>query len=339
MPHRAPRRRAARTLTATLAALALAATLAACGGGGGEGDGDAAAGGDGGGFPRTIKHAMGQTEIPARPQRIVTLDSSFTDAAITLETRVAGRINYTGSGELPDYLGEDGQTYAGEAVSVGDLEAPDLPAIAELEPDLIISAKVRHEDVYDQLAGIAPTVFSETTGGQWKDNIRLLARALGKEDLAEEKIAAYEERARTVGDAIRAKEGRNPTISLVRFVGGPTVRLYTPHSFPGIVQQDLGLARREGAPDDPSSISVDLSQEEILELDADHIFIASWDDGTGAPQREAERFAANPLWGRLKGTKHEIQDKVWYSAVSLQGAHGIIDDIAEVFGVDPAPVT
>ena len=35
--------------------------------------------------------------------------------------------------------------------------------LRSLQPDLIVSAKVRHENVYAQLKGIAPTVFSETT--------------------------------------------------------------------------------------------------------------------------------------------------------------------------------
>ena len=88
-----------------------------------------------------------------------------------------------------------------------------------LKPDLIVSAKVRHEALYDKLSKIAPTVFSETTGAIWKDNVRLVGQALGKEELAETRIKEYEERAGRIGTAIKEKEGKLPTISVVRFAG------------------------------------------------------------------------------------------------------------------------
>ena len=113
-----------------------------------------------------------------------------------------------------------------------------------------MSAKVRHEQIYDKLSKIGPTVFSTTTGPTWKDNIRLLGKALGKEELANKKIAGYEARAKKIGDAIRAKAGHNPSISLARFVGGEqTVRFYTEKSFPGAVLfSDARLARPQGQP-------------------------------------------------------------------------------------------
>ena len=40
---------------------------------------------------------------------------------------------------------------------------------------------MRHEKVYEQLKAIAPTVFSETLRGEWKDNFKFYAKALNKE--------------------------------------------------------------------------------------------------------------------------------------------------------------
>ena len=37
---------------------------------------------------RIIKHAMGETTIPAQPKRVVALDQSFVDAVLTLRTPV-----------------------------------------------------------------------------------------------------------------------------------------------------------------------------------------------------------------------------------------------------------
>lgn len=52
-------------------------------------------------------------------------------------------------------------------------------------------------------------MLSETTGPAWKDNIRLEAKALGQEDLAEREISAYEAAAKATGVAIK-REGEEP---------------------------------------------------------------------------------------------------------------------------------
>jgi iron complex transport system substrate-binding protein len=286
--------------------------------------------------PVTIEHAMGKTEIKQRPVKVAALDSSYVDAALALETEVVAYTRYRTDG-LPDYLAADGAKYAKNAKAVGELANPNLEELATIGPDLIVSAKVRHEAIYDKLSKIGPTVFSVTTGPTWKDNIRLLGKALGKEELANQKIAAYETRAKKVGDAVRAKVGHNPSISLARFVGGEqTVRLYTEKSFPGgVLFADAGLARPQGQPTS-EKIAVDLSQEQISSLDAERIFVSAWTDPKGETEKIKQQYLANPLWGQLKGQKQDISDVVWVSSVSLQGAHAMLDDLAKGFGVDPA---
>ncbi|MEU5693455.1 iron-siderophore ABC transporter substrate-binding protein [Actinosynnema sp. NPDC020468] len=291
----------------------------------------------GGAFPRTISHAMGSTEVRSAPTRIAALDTSYVDAALALDLDVVAYTDYPATGtSFPAYLGDGAKAHTKDAKAVGKLAEPNLETLATTAPDLIVSAKVRHEPLYDKLSAIAPTVFSETTGATWKENIRLLARATGREELAEEKISAYEQRAAKVGDSIRSKVGHNPTFSLVRFVAGEqTVRLYTPNSFPGIVLSDVGLARPEGQPTS-EKISANLSLEQIASVDAEKIFVATWDDGTGGSAKVRDQFRANPLWSLLKGAQQDVNDVVWLTSVSLQGAHGMLDDLAKSFGVDPA---
>lgn len=308
--------------------LAAVVIAAGCGSGPDEGAADPA----GGQQRRTVQHAMGSTEIIGEPKRIIALDPTFVDAAFSIDTPLVGFIEVTGSGtELPDYLGAARERFGKEAVSVGRAADPNLELIASLEPDLIVSARIRHESIYDELSGIAPTVFSETTGPTWKENLRLLARSVSKEELAEERIAAYERRARTIGDAIRAKEGRNPTVSVIRFLAAET-RLYQKDNFSGIVLEDTGLARPPSQ--DVDAFAVEISAERILDADADHIYVTVSQDGEAA--QSSARFRANPLWGRLTGRVFEVSDTVWGLAVGLQGAHAMLDDLARTFGVDPA---
>lgn len=287
--------------------------------------------GSSGAFPRTVNHVMGSTEIPAEPVRIVALDQTFVDAALALDTAVVGFTDIPSrTGGPPPYLAEPLARLAPDARSVGDLINPSLEQIAALEPDLIVSAKVRHEAIYDELSRIAPTVFSETTGPTWKDNLRLLAEATGKESLAQTRLGEYEQRARTLGDAIRATEGKNPTITVIRFSESQT-RLYQRASFSGIVLADAGLARPPSQ--DVNEFVTEFSEERILDADADQIFLTVA-EGNSVPVRD--RFTSNPLWSRLTGEIHEVSNDVWIVAVGLLGAHAVLDDLARTFGVDPA---
>ncbi|WP_374116388.1 ABC transporter substrate-binding protein [Hoyosella sp. YIM 151337] len=292
------------------------------------------------GFPRTVSHYMGETEIPEQPLRVAGLDGSYADAVLLLESELVAYTNYDDPG-LPSYLGDDRDLYASSAEPVGDLSEPNLEKLATVAPDLIVSAAVRHEAFYDQFAAIAPTVFSQTTGPTWKDNIRLLADALGKEELAEQKISAYEERARRIGAAINEKHD-NPVISIVRFAGEPTARLYRSTSFSGIVLDDAGLQRPESQgpdPQDPTSIMASISPENLHLAEADVILVSTWLGGSDSENREvrdaAAQFTDSPLWGTLQGRKVDVRDNVWMTPVSLQGAHAILDNLAEIFDVDP----
>ena len=316
-------------LTALLATAAL--TLTGCGG---SSDEDSPAADSSAGFPRTIEHAMGTTEIPAKPKRVVALDASFVDATLILDTPVVGYTDYRSiNGKLPDYLGDDRTTYGAEAQAVGTLAEPNLEKIAELNPDLIITAKVRHEKLYDQLSKIAPTVMSETTGPTWKDNIRLEAKALGAEDVAEKEISSYEKAAKTVGDAVNAKAG-DPTVSIVRFVDGPT-RLYQNASYSGIVLKDAGLKRPKSQ--DVEDFALEISPERIKDADADAIFVTVYADEKGLSAKTAAQFKANPLWKPLAPKVHDVPDLTWMTAVGLQGAWSMLTDLAKTFDV-PAPV-
>ncbi|MDI9978514.1 iron-siderophore ABC transporter substrate-binding protein [Rhodococcus sp. IEGM 1307] len=286
-------------------------------------------------FPRTVDHFRGSTEIPAEPQRIVALDNSFTDAVLLLEAPLVGYVDYREPG-LPDYLGSSRDEFAAEAESVGKVSTASLEQIAALQPDLIISAEVRDGKNYEQLSAIAPTIFTETTGPTWKDNIRLVGKALGKEELAEQKIGAYEERAAAVGAEIN-DTASNPVISVVRFAGEPTARLYRTTSFSGIVLSDAGLARPQSQgpdPADPDNIMQAISPELISEAEGDAIFVSTWQDPAGKSADAAKPFLESPLWQTLKGRKIDVDDARWMSPVSIQGAHLILDDLSDTFGVD-----
>lgn len=322
-------------LSAVTAGLALLAT-AACGAPAASTETTAAA--EGAGFPLTMEHTMGSTTIDTVPKRVVALDPSYIDAALLLGADLVGYVQYRQDPNAPfaPYLG-DVAAATKDSVNVGTLAEPNLEKILELEPDLIVSAKVRHDALYPQLSKIAPTIFSVSTGPTWKENVVFLGEALGKKAKAEELVKAYEDRAQKVGAEIMAKKP-DATYSLVRFTGGETARLYSSKSFIGEIMTDMRIPRPQDAPNSEKEIFVPLSAEQILQGDAALVMVSAFTPAGAEGEKaraQQEKFESNPLWERLQGEVINVDDATFLASVSIQGAHAVITDLAKHYGVDP----
>ena len=128
------------------------------------------------GDPYTVEHAMGQTTLEAVPERIVVIDSPHLDALVALGITPVGATESGAGVGFPAYLADRLR----DTESVGATSEPDLEAIANLAPDLIIGAQVRHEALYDKLSAIAPTVFSINSGTDWKEQANITAAAVNR---------------------------------------------------------------------------------------------------------------------------------------------------------------
>ena len=304
-----------------LLALVLA-FLAACGGAGGSSGGTASGAGSAAGTEqeRVVQHAMGETAVPANPERVVVLDTQELDAAVSLGITPVGAVRTDVGTDFPSYL----RDVVEQTQNVGTIQTPDLEAIAALEPDLILSSKLRHEAIYADLAQIAPTVFAERTGDAWKDNLLLYARALGKEQEAERTLAEYERRATELGEQLG--NPRETTVSVVRFLPGE-IRLYGPKSFSGTVLEDVGLARPQVVME-TDEIAVNVSLEQLGQADADVIYVTTYGPEQDTQQREA---LAGPLWNSLEavrnGRVHQVADDIWMLGIGVTGANLILDDL------------
>jgi iron complex transport system substrate-binding protein len=280
-----------RWLALALAAALLALAVAACGADDGDGatagqsDPQAAA------PPRMIEHAMGTTQVTGQPQRVVVLDTGELDTALSLGLTPVGAVEaITGDG-LPEYLGDRVR----DVELVGTIEQPNLEAIAALQPDLILSSKVRHEAIYDQLSQLAPTVFAEEPGVTWKENFDLHARALGRIDRAEALKQRYDRDIAAFKQAMGERLAETET-SVVRSVGDE-VRLYANENFIGTILEDTGLARPEAQ--DKATFSVTATPENIEALDGDVMFLSRFGDEHPILQTLME----DPRWDRLRAVR------------------------------------
>lgn len=273
--------------------------------------------------PRTVTHAMGETEVPADPQRVVVLDSPHLDAALSLGITPVGAVQSSVDEGLPEYLGD--RTDGIEIV--GTITEPDLEKIASVEPDLILSAKVRHEDVYPQLSEIAPTVFTESSGTSFKEGLATIADGLDRSEELEAQLEEYEARAREVGEAVGA-EGTEATI--VRFLPGET-RLYGPETFSGTVLTDIGFELGDkGFDDNPYSMAM-ISPEQAELAEGDVIFATTY----GAPD-ETTLGEMQPLLEELDAEVYEVDDRQWMLGIGLIGVEQIFSDVEELLGEEQA---
>jgi iron complex transport system substrate-binding protein len=300
--------------------LALALVAVACGGAAEGGDApepteETATEADTG--TRTVAHDQGESEVPAEPERVVVLDSPHLDAALALGVEPVGAVSVFADEGLPAYLGE--RTEGIEVV--GTIEEPDLEAIAALEPDLIISATVRHEGIYDQLSQIAPTVFTESSGTEWEQGVELVAEALGLEEEAEQALADYHDRAEQIGEDAGVEQ---TAAAIVRFLPDET-RIYGPETFSGSVLAEVGFTLPDLDYDEYSMAYISAEQVELLE-DADAIFTTAYGDPD-----ETTRAEVTGLWTNLPaveaGCQIDVDDDEWMIGIGLIGADIILDDV------------
>lgn len=270
---------------------------------------------------RVVRHAMGDSAVPAAPSRVVVLDDGPLNSALALGVRPVGAALAFADGRFPGYLGQ--QTTGIEPV--GTIAQPNLETIARLRPDLILGSKLRHEEIYPELSAIAPTVFSETVGEPWKENLLLDGEALGRRAEAEALLADYDARLALFREAMGGRL-TDTAISVVRFLPDE-VRIYQQANFSGVILADAGLARPAAQAVDDFAV-IGASKELITLMDGDVIFVTTWGPPAETPLFD---FKADPLWARLgaveAGRVYEVSDESWMVGTGIIAAHLVIDDL------------
>ncbi|MFI5939357.1 ABC transporter substrate-binding protein [Streptomyces uncialis] len=321
-----PKTTARRSGAALAAVLAGALALTACGSGSdgdksASGDKSAAAKGD-----RTVKTVMGDVKVPVEPKRVVALDTAELDSLITLGVKPVGATRTDSPSGFPAHLPAD--QVAGVKL-VGEMAAPNMEAIAALDPDLILTSKLRHGDKYDELKAIAPTVMTESTGLPWKENFLVHADALGKKDEAAKAVTEYSARTAEVTAALGGKDkAAGIEVNLVRFVEGADIRIYGKENYVGTIFKDVGLGRPAVTDKAEEGFMLNVSPEKIDMAEADVIFHST----IGDPEKaKATQVLGSPLWKNLdavkRGDVHPVKDEVWIQAIGYTGAEKILDEL------------
>lgn len=279
--------------------------------------------------PRVVKHAMGEITLTGTPQRVVILTNEGTEALLALGVKPIGAVSSWVGDPWYDFIKDEMQ----DVTVVGDELQPNLELIAGLKPDLIVGNKARQEKIYEQLSQIAPTVFSEDLGGDWKTNFKLYSEAVGKQAEGEQALAAYDQR---IAD-IKAKLGDKAAtkVSVARF-SASQVRIYQKLSFSGAILSDLGFAR-PASQDKDSSIEV-MSKETIPSMDGDVLFyFVTRVAGKSDADNVVKEWMDDPLFKNLNVAKTnkvvEVDEAIWNSSGGIEAANLLLDELVQYFDI------
>ena len=273
----------------------------------------------------TVTDVRGEVEIPAEPQRIVDL-SGNSDILSILGYKVIGTANsdaydYT---KFPSYLEE---TLSGaEILGYSMQDTMDVEAVMNLKPDLIVISTVQ-EKMYDALSEIAPTVMIQLEALNWKDDVRALAKVFNKEDVANEWIANYENKAKEAGDKIKAEYGEDTTY-LSFLASGGQFFIFDGAGFGDVLYNDMGLAKPAGMPEQTDISLPVVTYEGLAAIQSDYIFVIATDE-------DLAQLEANSIWNNLPAVKNGnvvvLESSPYFNqGYSPIGREILVDEIGEM---------
>lgn len=225
---------------------------------------------------RIFESATGPVEIPADPQRIVSLH----DLSITLPlVEFGGAAKIVGShGRVDDqgapYIRTVNTLYdvdfdSSDITFIGAFNETDIEAIAKLEPDLIIGRAGNDDQLLENLSKIAPTVLIDVAGLDYFERMRAVADSAQLTAEYDRRFALYQE---------QIAESRR----LLPNAGDISVSLIQPWPADGYINgsrtyyalsqvlDDIGFIRPAVIEViDPAEADADFSAEFLPELDAD----------------------------------------------------------------------
>lgn len=257
-------------------------------------------------------------------QRIATFDLGSLDTldALGLKEQVVG----VPKASLPDYL----EQYAADDVTnIGGLRSPDMDALGESEPSLILYTG-RQGEWEEELSELAPLLNTSLQGDDYLTafdaNIRELASRLAVEGKAEEALGILHAEIETQREAL----SNAPSTLVVTHNGGNLMLNQHP-----VVHDVLGVATVEM----PASVTSEtrgtrtftpLSPEAISEIDPEVLLVVDRSAAIGDEPADADALAKTLLdAGAEKAQVVMLTPALWYlSGGGLQSLALQVEEVA-----------
>ena len=278
---------------------------------------------------RGVRHAAGDTEVPADPQRIVVLSGDQLDAlcALGLQSRIVAAAVPDGPPGQPSYLG----TVVHDLPAVGTRSAPDLAGIQAAAPDLILGSQALTPEAFPELSAIAPTVFTGPPGAAWQANLRTVGAATGRFDATTALIDDFTAAAERTGAENDAAHFQASVVQLTE----DTMRVYGADNFAASVLSQVGVDRpaaqrfTDKPYDEVGTTDADLEASPDLSIaDGDIVYVSF---ASPAAKDRAHAVLESDAWRDLSATRdnrvYVVNNEVWQSGQGIVAARGILADL------------
>lgn len=260
-------------------------------------------------YPIVIKHALGETVIEEKPERVASVAWANHDVALALEVVPVGfsAANYgvqDESGMLP-WTAEKLKELGEENPNIyQDTDGIDFEAISDSNPDVILAAySGLTQEEYDTLSEIAPVVaYPETPWViTWRDQILYNAKGMGMEEEGKQLIADTEKLIQDKANEFPEIKGKKAAFGMFNATDLSKFYIYTPADPRGELLEELGMEYPESIKaqvQDESSFYIELSAENADALNDAEILIAYGDDNT------LKALQADPILGKVPAIKN-----------------------------------
>ncbi|PLT33151.1 ABC transporter substrate-binding protein [Bacillus sp. V5-8f] len=270
----------------------------------------------------TITDANGKVTIPSEPKRI--LAPYLEDSLVALDVTPAAQ--WSIGTTVLEYLQSDLQ----DVPKIGwDLP---LEQTIKAQPDLIIfsSAGSIQNGQYEEYKKIAPTyVYKDQDSADWKKQLEIMGKITGKEKLATEKIAQYEEKTKNASEKIKKAIGEE-TAALIWIAGDKYYLFENTRFAANVLYNDLGVSQPEMVQKLPKAEAAwqPISLESLSGLDADHLFLVSKPEEPGLSKLEQSNIYKG-LPSVKKGHVYKMDDPSHWTINGLIANELSIDRIEE----------
>jgi len=200
-----------------------------------------------------------------------------------------------------------------------------------LKPDLIIASKMRHEEVYEQLSAIAPTVYHETVF-DFKGTVELMGQAMNQEEKANQILSDWDARVADFQTKIQEKIGDEwpLNVSILNFREDHARIYFT--GFAGSILAELGFTRPENQQGEEWGIQL-TDKESINEMNADVFYMFMSEDAT--VQKNYQEWTEHPIWKNLDAVKADkvymVDEITWNMGGGVLAANLMLDDVYDRF--------
>ena len=295
-------------------------------------------------YPIIIKHALGETVIESKPDRIATISWGNQDLPLALGIVPVGisKANYgviDDSGLLPWTAAKFEALGVTDPVLFDDVAGLNFEAIADVKPDVILAAYsgITQEE-YDLLSEIAPVVAYPTLAWQtfWRDQILLDATGMGMKAEGEALVKSLETLIAEKVSAYPQIEGKKAAFFYFNPADLGKFYVYLPSDPRAAYLTDLGMTFPDSVlalTEDSSSFAIELSAENADLLTDIDIMITYGDETLLAA------LQADPLIGTIpavqRGAVAVIEDGTPLAASGTPSALSIeatIDEYLKIIG-------